>query len=248
MQAIIGIDCATDDRRIGVALGALLDQGDKRIVVNEVQLCSRERSAAAVVADWLRNLPDGALLALDAPLGWPDALARALSSHMAGESIAHDPATLFRRTTDRWVAKHIGITPLDVGADRIARTAHAALSLLGDLSPHGSRIPLAWEPNGIGVRAIEVYPAATLKAKGWRYRGYKKPGQHEQRDEMIDEVQRVANLGTFVKILGDQPDALDAVICLLAGVDFIEGSAAGPAEGMKAIAHREGWIWVKPPA
>ena len=55
-------------------------------------------------------------------------------------------------------------TPLDVGADRIARTAYAALHLLGSVRVqlHLS-IPLAWAPTDISVvAAIEVYPAATL--------------------------------------------------------------------------------------
>jgi hypothetical protein len=40
---------------------------------------------------------------------------------------------MFRRMTDRAIHKNVGRTPLDVGADWIARTAHAALRFLAEL-------------------------------------------------------------------------------------------------------------------
>jgi hypothetical protein len=40
---------------------------------------------------------------------------------------------MFRRTTDLFIQQKLKKTPLDVGADRIARTAYAALAILGTL-------------------------------------------------------------------------------------------------------------------
>jgi len=36
---------------------------------------------------------------------------------------------------------------------------------------------------------------------------------------------------------------LDAVLCVVAGLDFLAGAAPGPAD--PEAARREGWIWVK---
>ena len=155
---IIGLDCATDDARIGVALG---EYSDGKVDALDVDICSAERSAVSIVAGWLAGASH-ALLAIDAPLGWPAPLARALISHKAGDAISTHPHHLFRRETDRFVQREIRKTPLDVGADRIARTARAALGILGDLrGKTGTEIPLAWNPASVaGVEAIEVYRRA----------------------------------------------------------------------------------------
>ena len=69
---VIGLDCATDESNIGVALGAY-EPGS--FLVSEVAICSPARSAASVVSAWLDGVQD-ALLAIDAPLGWPATLGR----------------------------------------------------------------------------------------------------------------------------------------------------------------------------
>jgi len=40
---------------------------------------------------------------------------------------------MFRRTTDLFIQTTLKKTPLDVGADRIARTAYATVAVLGNL-------------------------------------------------------------------------------------------------------------------
>ena len=39
----------------------------------------------------------------------------------------------------------------------------------------------------------------------------------------------------------ESADALDAVICVLAGADFVRGPVYAPE--IAALAEREGWIW-----
>jgi len=46
-------------------------------------------------------------------------------------------------------------------------------------------------------------------------------------------------------LLLDNPDVLDAVVCVLAGRDFLCGNAR-PPEHMD-LALKEGWIWVRDP-
>ena len=64
---------------------------------------------------------------------------------------------MFRRSTDDAIAERLSERPLDVGSDRIARTAHAALSFLERLRKLlDAPIPLAWEPAPIeAVVAIQ---------------------------------------------------------------------------------------------
>jgi hypothetical protein len=101
---LVGLDCSTEDSRISVALG---EYHDGNIRVTEVQICARERSAVSIVAKWLTGVTD-ALLAIDAPLGWPASSARALSGHKAADALAVMPNDLFRRETDRFISERAG--------------------------------------------------------------------------------------------------------------------------------------------
>ncbi|HEX2676081.1 MAG TPA: hypothetical protein VHM19_05560 [Polyangiales bacterium] len=138
---IVGIDCATEEKRIGLARGSLDELG--KLHVERVTLGTAGESPAASVAQWIEGA-ERFVLAFDAPLGWPSRLASALAKHEAGATFEHDADSLFRRHTDEVVYRALGKHPLEVGADRIARTAHAALVMLAEirrLSP--KRVPLA---------------------------------------------------------------------------------------------------------
>lgn len=239
---VIGLDCATDDSRIGVALGEY-QAGNVR--VSRVEICSWERPAVSVIGEWLAGARE-ALLAIDAPLGWPAPLAHALRRHKAGDALAATPNDMFRRETDRFVQRKIGKTPLDVGADRIARTAHAALGILGDLRRRTrKKIPLAWNPDSLrGIAAIEVYPAATLVVHGFRSSGYKEPKQINERAAIVSELAGVLALPADTSQMTSNADVLDAVVCLLAAKDFLDGHAMRPVDAK--LASQEGWIWTAP--
>jgi predicted RNase H-like nuclease len=242
---LVGSDCATDYARVGLALG-LLD--DDRLTVVRALLCTRRVPAITTIAHWLEPAAEGcSLLAFDAPLGWPAPLSAALVDHRAGKEIIVTPNEMFRRTTDRIVQKELGITPLDVGADRIARTAHAALHLMGDLHRRLKlHIPLAWEPNLTRpYQAIEVYPAATLKSHGFRSRGYKEPGNTVEREMIISSLRTVATVQSDVANMQASADTLDAAVCLLAAADFLRCDAIPVTD--RKLAEREGWIWVRDP-
>jgi len=120
---------------------------------------------------------------IDAPLGWPAAYAAALIDHFAGAALNGPKNALFRRRTDESVQRRIGKTPLEVGADRIARASFSALEALELLRQFAQRpIPLAWAADSLeGIATIEVYPAATLKVRGIVEPGYKKPCNTEAR-------------------------------------------------------------------
>lgn len=244
--AVIGIDCATTARKVGLAFGEV-EGFDLRI--HEATVCSKERSAVATICQWAAHSDGPLLLAIDAPLGWPARLGRALPSHSAGAFIDDEGNALFRRATDRFVAERIGITPLDVGADRIARTALSALRLIHDLRERlQAPIPLAWSSalSSAQAQLIEVYPAATLRTRGYPHRGYKPSEHSSERRKLIDRLGSVAQLPTAVAEMESNADALDAAFCLLAASDFLTGAAMSPPdEATRDLAEREGWIWVR---
>ncbi len=153
---------------------------------------------------------------------------------------------MFRRATDRFIRKIVGKTPLDVGADRIARTAHAALGVLDGVRKQlKSPVPLAWSPESLAELAtIEVYPAATLIAHGFRSKGYKAPKHVAERREIIAGLKMTIAMRCDFSLLERSADALDAAICLLAAKDFLDGPAIAPPK--RDLAEREGWIWAAP--
>src|SRR5262245_54695992 len=168
---IIGIDCATQDKKVGVALGRLTPTH-----LEVLDVYDPHRGSDSILEYLVKSfvLGEPTLLALDAPLGWPAKLGPALVEHTAGDHIALEANKLFRRRTDACIKEKLDRQSLDVGADRIARTAHSALKLLKDLAERlSTRIPLAWNPQITGIAAIEVYPAATLAAYGIPARAYK---------------------------------------------------------------------------
>ncbi len=240
---IIGIDCATQDNKRGVALARFEDNA-----------CFIESAEKGLDDNVIRDMlvkcrQDGGrvLLALDAPLGWPEPLGGYLDKHEAGKKIPEDDShKLFRRATDRFIKDTYGIQSLDVGADRIARTAHSALKLLHYLG--NGLIPLAQVEHFQETAAIEVYPAATLKTHNLIYKGYKKPGDVKTRDDILKNLEKlgiaIESKDVRSKSL-ESADALDAIVCVLAGMDFLKKDVYPPPPELEKLAVKEGWIWVK---
>lgn len=228
MIALLGIDCATDPRKTGLALGEL------RSGVVHIIRCStgtKNKPPAMVAVDWLQQ-HERALIALDAPLGWPKALGKQLSNHKAGRVIKIEANKLFRRMTDVEIKNRLGKQPLDVGSNWIARTAFTALKILYQIRQSTGRpIPLAWAiEEKEQWRAIEVYPAATRIAHGASDVGGSLKGLGE-----------FLNYSAVSSILKKSKDAVDAAVCTLAAADFLLGRAIAPLD--KETAKVEGWIW-----
>ena len=209
-----------------------------------------------------------ALIALDAPLGWPVALRSSLQCHKAGEPLQRQKAgkpvwsldegdEIFYRQTELKIKKCYK-PPFAVGADKVARTAHAALLLLDELRKNTSEnIRLAWDSNDLEeTRAIEVYPAATLIAHvgkeaaqiGKKFKSLSEEKKFQKKKEKIlAQLENAVCLNTNAKkkIFAEKraQNALDAVLCVLAAADFVRGHAAPPED--RTLAEKEGWIWVK---
>ena len=246
---IVGIDCATDPKKTGLAFARYSGNGCPEI--KDIDLGNGDKrysSLSSRIESWIgdsKNKADRTLLALDAPLGWPDEMHKTLKDHAAGQRVCPEPDNMFYRETDRLVKGELRMSPMAIGADKIARTAHSALALLNDMHAR-----LAWSPDNLtGIDAIEVYPAATLCALGVNYKGYK-TGKDKKKilatREIIKEVEKHINFsqGARKKMEGSH-DLLDAAICVLAGYDFLRGRCRSPSGEQAGTARKEGWIWVR---
>jgi hypothetical protein len=232
---IIGIDCAVQPRSVGLALGYF--DGDRTHLQSVSGGLSEKEAVIKTVAAWI-SVDSPTLLALDAPLGWPAAFREVFNTHQAGASIAvPEPNLMFRRLTDRVIRCAVGKQSLDVGADRIARTAFAALDLLQQLRQQtGQTIPLIWKPLRSPIcGAIEVYPAATLKACNIDSTGYKKRNGRHARQYVLKELERSQIIDlppdpSYTGLMEENDDALDAGICVLAGTDFLRRQVIQPTK------------------
>ncbi len=238
---ILGIDAAVDPVNTGLAI-ARQSHGTWRIDSLET---GQKKSGIAHQAAILLDPSQPILLAIDAPLGWPTEFATNLSVHRAGESLKNEPQLLFARETDRIVYQHTGLTPLSVSADRIARTAVAALAVVDALrNALGQPLPLLFDPTDCqGGGLIEVYPAATLKQRGLPSRGYKKPEARASRNDIVDSIGQELELNGHEAACLDSDHCLDAVLCVLTAMDFLEGTCLSPPTPERAA--REGWIWFR---
>lgn len=237
---IVGIDCSTNTRKLGIAKGVF---SDGELAVTEV--ISGQRNYVQIIASWVRNSPR-TLVALDAPLGWPEAMGSNLASHKAGAVIDVDSNTMFRRYTDSFIKQAINKQSLDVGANLIARTALFALKLIESIRKEtGKQIPLAWTSRFANTcAAIEVYPAATLESRGISSSGYKKTEQLERRREILSLLRNEIQFKCDEESVVANDDNLDAVLCLLAAADFLGDKAYKPSPDMKRTVEKESWIWV----
>lgn len=239
-KCIIGIDCATDRKKVGISLGYVIGN---ELIIDQVLKPTGNESVSDVVSNWIaEDMPT--LLAIDAPLGWPESLGKNLIAHIAGNTISCESNDMFRRETDRFIKREIGKQPLDVGADRIARTAHSALKYLGEIGQTaGKAVPLAWDNDALpSLAAIEVYPAATLKQCGFRSDGYKKKENVQQRLEIIASLSAHMEFRLDITGMSLDDDLLDAAVCQLAAYHFLKGECFEPDNPEQA--KKEGWIWV----
>ena len=97
---IIGIDCATDEKRVGLAL-ARWEAG--RASVEQITIGGRGVPVAEIIADWATQ-DESVLLAMDAPLGWPASLGRSLAIHKAGATLPAGAHALLQKITDTTIA------------------------------------------------------------------------------------------------------------------------------------------------
>ena len=217
---VIGADWSTEERKRGVAVVDF--EGDAVSLVN-LATCNARHTALQLIGESIAARTP-ALIAIDAPLGWPEGLSCALVPHAAGEQLQVHADAMFSRETDHFVKKQLrSRPPLEVGANLIARTAHSANAFLAELRAEtGYPIPLLWSPGELrDVGAIEVYPAAT------------------RRTVTFDSASAALGLSVSPTNVHVQ----DALWCVLAGAHFLRGECHQPLNEVSS--RREGWIWFR---
>lgn len=242
--------CTSSPGRCGASVGGVLVAG--------IDLAASPRNTAVAVLDGLAIVDlatdvdddglvrrtDGAVkIGLDCPLGWPVAFVEFVASLVVGRDIAAagtiaERDRLAYRDTDRWVREHHPpLRPLSVSADRIAHAAFRAAALFPRLDPSIDR-------SGYG-RVVEAYPSGSLRAWDLPFRGYKSSSEndsHKLRITIVDELERVADLGRFRARALASDHALDAVVAALTAVAAATGRATLPAPEHLDAAQLEGWI------
>jgi predicted RNase H-like nuclease len=239
---IIGIDCASKAENTAVAIGTYQNTS---LWLSEVYMGNKKQNIADFIYANVSSASN-VMMAIDAPLGWSEPMGRLLALHQAGEPIAEEQDRFFRRLTDTFVHQKTGKLPLEVGADRIARTAHSALKIIGELRAKGLYLPMCWEAGKQDTTGIiEVYPSATLRAYQTISSGYKgdSPEEKAKRKQIIQDLAPyIPNISDLIHA-DSRADMLDAVVCLLAAKDFLEGAVYFPEH--IEMAKKEGWIWVR---
>ncbi len=234
---ILGIDCATQPKNLGLCLA---ERTPESFAILETSTVKSQEELLETLGGWMDKTT---LLALDSPLGWPQPMGLHLAKHQAGEWVPVEADFMFSRETDRFVRKTFRKRPMEVGADRIARTALSALSLLERLR---DRTGLAMDvPITAGpiqkTSAIEVYPAATLLA-----RGLVAPRGEDRRPWLAQRLSQELNLsGNLKRAIAANEHVMDALVCCLAGADFLAGDVFEPTN--LKLAQKEGWIWIQRP-
>lgn len=149
---LIGLDAAVDPRNNALSCGELRwsTDGVPTLCVEELVAPRDEEELHRTLLGWVA--PVATVLCVDSPLGWPADLGEQLISHVAGAELFGEPNELFRRLTDRDIHRRLKKTPLDVGADRIARTAHRTLARLARVGAAAARAAAA--PHGELRRTI----------------------------------------------------------------------------------------------
>lgn len=253
---VIGVDCATETKKVGVAVATVSGETFRveELFPGEPPTSETVAHFVAPRVECARKAGTPVLLALDAPLGWPQAMHRELAVHSAGRPLAAARQRMFSRYTDRFVYRRTGKKPLDIGANLIAKTAHWALELLEQVrEATGEEIPMAWTQGPVrDVVAIEVYPALALRAlaknpeeKKRLGAGYKKSGKEgdRARQQIWDRLKFVP-----VTLPRDQAPGtdheIDAVLCVQIANEFLRGRCEKPPEACpEDMVRREGWIW-----
>ena len=170
MTTIIGVDCANEDKKVGLARGILTGG---RLEVSEALSSFRKGAVLATLCQWI-DPSTPTLLAIDAPLGWPSEMGTILADHKAGEPITVEPNHFFRRRTDIDVKKRWSHQPLDIGADGRSRLPRT-------LTPWPPLPPALPPPGRGGTRTPPSQPRALPWAKiFWPFRP-EKPAQSRVR-------------------------------------------------------------------
>ncbi len=234
---LIGLDAASQPKNFGFAVGTAIEG---RLVLESAG-CLDQPGAIESIARAITRRPR-CVIAVDAPLGWPALLGKALAEHRAGQSLKFGKDDIFKRVTDRRIAERLKQHPLEVAADKIARAAHSALDVLTKLRlATALPLQLLWPGESDASGVIEVYPAATLRAFGLPNSGYKEPKDVARRQELANAI--AVSVSGIHGLVHSKADVFDAALCAWSALGFLAGRCVPPSVEELDLAKHEGWIW-----
>jgi len=236
---IIGFDSAVQEKNIGLVLcnyeNGVLTLEDKK---------NNTLTSEKQILIWSAN-DESIIMGIDSPLGWPAGFGLSLKDHIAGNNINIDATSFFERETDKFIYKTFKKKPLEVSADRIARTAYYTLNRINTINNKiATKYEILWNHNNpLSKGFIEVYPAATLLANEIEIKGYK--DNKNCRERILEELKSKYNFVITQNIdITTIDHDFDAFICCLAIHDFIQRNVYFPDNQINKY-KTEGWIWTK---
>ncbi len=246
MSTTLGIDLASQPENTAICT---IEWADGAAEVKTLLHGRPDRSSLDNAALRAELQAGHAKIAIDAPLGWPEAFVRALVAHRElGQWPDAPKATLERRCTDRFVIDETGKRPLSVSTDRIAYCAMRCAVLLSGLD----------EPRDGSGRVVEAYPDAALRCwlkpsfEARPVPTYKGADAVDRREALLTEL--LAGLGGGFSIGGFRDacvasdDCLDALLCALIARAADRNRTIEPkTEEQVRLAPIEGWIHLPEP-
>lgn len=179
---------------------------------------------------------DSDAVGIDAPLGWPDKFAKAVSEWRFDNWNKEARDGLPFRLTDRIVRKRIGKWPLSVSSDLIALPAMRAMAQL--------RRNDVRDKHGGDKAFYEDYPAGSLKIWGIYKRGYKK--SIEARRRMLSALRTDFPLIQIPDEYSNNDDNLDSLVAAITVEQAVRGITLAPTASQLGLAKTEGWIHLPP--
>lgn len=235
----VGVDLAAEPKNTAVAVIEWTAQG-ARVTELDVDRSDESIVSACAGAD---------KVGLDCPIGWPEAFVAFVRAHR-DDRVTPPGATpgmqwrhpLANRLTDDVVHTEVGVVPLSVSADRIARPAMRAAGLLASLAGEGDRL----DRTGGGL-VVEVYPAASLRQWALDHNGYKGKANLERLATLASGLREAApwlDVDAFAELFSRSDHAFDAVVAALTARAAAVGQASRPTAAQAKVAAYEGWIAV----
>ncbi len=232
METFVGVDFAAKAKDTWEAVGTETSKG--RLKITEIRGNISDEDLVEIAGAGHQ------VIAIDAPFGWPDGFVSFVETYHMGRTPAPVQQVAFRfRTTDKGVHDRFHKWPLSVSTDRLGIVAHRLISLLSRLTD--CDIPPFWK-NGRTTTIIEVYPAATLLARGLSPKGYK--AEAKVRRCLLRELDAAGleiPLDLAERCIATD-DALDAAVCAWTSYLYYLGETVGPPAGDMLVRH-EGWIF-----
>ena len=219
---------------------ATIEWADTRAAVRDVSCRADDDAIMSVIEEADKT-------GIDCPFGWPDAFVRFVAAHHCGQAdipgsgiSAGWQQELTMRRTDAFVHDKLGITPLSVSADKLARVAFRCAILLARLGTAGRSV----DRSGVGP-VVEVYPRASLQSWDLYRPSHRQAAKTQILGCLVTDLRAKApwlDFGAHEQILRLSRDAFDAVIAAMTARAAARHQTFLPGRGDLAAALAEGWI------